>query len=813
MLTTPQALTFSANQASVLFLPLLSEDLKLIWTRIDEMNVLDAIGPLTEAFDKFPYPSESEMDALCQRCGLQVTKVKLWFAIRRVMFGISWSPGEVEKVRWKLAGKLGSFDAHPIISTEQTSFRILDDLPDTACRSSRSVSPGAFSCCVRDSVELGFSADWSMDSPSANSTSLEEDAVSSPSATSKAEMVDQSSGMGSWKTCKQEATEGTAEPYGDSILQVPLPESCMGNVRGCSSANCSMNNQAANPLSLEETAILPPLTIPKIEMVDKFCSVVNFKTCKEEAAEESEETCRDLTSQSPLQENFTGEAPLPEVTGSASASLGYCSRNSRQWSISTSYKRMLQDKSRVGGSLELGKGVISGAWSTPDSSEHSSVTVFLPSSILKKREHREQTEILKAHFNHCQYPNEVDIRKLNELTGLSRREILHWFSMTRHKAKIENRHTWKKNVLIIPTKSGQKHEPLFNLSSTKERCGPVQRSLYANRCPKEEMEGLLELAGPSTEQTSLSSSEDSPKASYQSSTPKSSRTSQGSVIDNVELLSSAGPLWNHQDAKPSLLKEEGALSPLFIPVVESVDQPCRTARSKAWKVTERAVETSRDVISQHPLSKSSTEDAQLPDVTSPALLGSQLHVAKPQGTPTSEHEPGHDTACQPCSNPASSAQWSVTVFHPSSGLQRRKSREQTKILKDYFQRCNYPTEADLHELEGLTGLSRKDITKWFYTARYRMNRSDPGCKTNVLIIPTHNGMSQESPMLYPTNPPERYHTTNRRLKKEDLEDLTSLNSLQVKDWLLTTQREKPAEVEVLLSEDDDSTEVGRDRTT
>uniref|UniRef100_H3BC08 Homeobox and leucine zipper encoding n=1 Tax=Latimeria chalumnae TaxID=7897 RepID=H3BC08_LATCH len=471
MLTTPQALTFSANQASVLFLPLLSEDLKLIWTRIDEMNVLDAIGPLTEAFDKFPYPSESEMDALCQRCGLQVTKVKLWFAIRRVMFGISWSPGEVEKVRWKLAGKLGSFDAHPIISTEQTSFRILDDLPDTACRSSSWVS-----------LLIG---QWIAHRPTQHL----------------------------WKKMLFH-------------LHQPLLKAWA----------------AGKPASKKLQKVqLNPMEIP----------------------------------------------------------------SSRFLYQKVAWETMLQDKSRVGGSLELGKGVISGAWSTPDSSEHSSVTVFLPSSI-------------------------------------------------------------------------------------------------------------------------LNSSEDSPKASYQSSTPKSSRTSQGSVIDNVELLSSAGPLWNHQDAKPSLLKEEGALSPLFIPVVESVDQPCRTARSKAWK--------------------------------------------------------------------------------PSSGLQRRKSREQTKILKDYFQRCNYPTEADLHELEGLTGLSRKDITKWFYTARYRMNRSDPGCKTNVLIIPTHNGMSQESPMLYPTNPPERYHTTNRRLKKEDLEDLTSLNSLQVKDWLLTTQREKPAEVEVLLSEDDDSTE-------
>uniref|UniRef100_A0A8C4SKS9 Homeobox and leucine zipper encoding a n=1 Tax=Erpetoichthys calabaricus TaxID=27687 RepID=A0A8C4SKS9_ERPCA len=70
---------------SVVCLPLVSEGLKLVWTQSDQTSELDSNEYLMEAFNKFPYPSASEISLL------------FWFMVQRIKYGISWSSEEIEE--------------------------------------------------------------------------------------------------------------------------------------------------------------------------------------------------------------------------------------------------------------------------------------------------------------------------------------------------------------------------------------------------------------------------------------------------------------------------------------------------------------------------------------------------------------------------------------------------------------------------------------------------------------------------------------------------------------------------------------------
>uniref|UniRef100_A0A8C4SJT9 Homeobox and leucine zipper encoding a n=1 Tax=Erpetoichthys calabaricus TaxID=27687 RepID=A0A8C4SJT9_ERPCA len=61
------------------------EGLKLVWTQSDQTSELDSNEYLMEAFNKFPYPSASEISLL------------FWFMVQRIKYGISWSSEEIEE--------------------------------------------------------------------------------------------------------------------------------------------------------------------------------------------------------------------------------------------------------------------------------------------------------------------------------------------------------------------------------------------------------------------------------------------------------------------------------------------------------------------------------------------------------------------------------------------------------------------------------------------------------------------------------------------------------------------------------------------
>ncbi|KAM3604377.1 uncharacterized protein V6R79_010256 [Siganus canaliculatus] len=94
--------SFTTNHNSVVCLPLVSEGLKLVWTQSDQTRELDTIPELVQAFNLFPYPSSREVSTLARLCALPLDKVKVWFMVQRIKYGISWSSEEIEETRRKL---------------------------------------------------------------------------------------------------------------------------------------------------------------------------------------------------------------------------------------------------------------------------------------------------------------------------------------------------------------------------------------------------------------------------------------------------------------------------------------------------------------------------------------------------------------------------------------------------------------------------------------------------------------------------------------------------------------------------------------
>ncbi|XP_034038359.1 homeobox and leucine zipper encoding a [Thalassophryne amazonica] len=95
--------SFTTNNNSVVCLPLVSEGLKLVWTQADQTRDLDGISELVQAFNLFPYPSSREVNTLARICALPLDKVKVWFMVQRIKYGISWSSEEIEETRRKLS--------------------------------------------------------------------------------------------------------------------------------------------------------------------------------------------------------------------------------------------------------------------------------------------------------------------------------------------------------------------------------------------------------------------------------------------------------------------------------------------------------------------------------------------------------------------------------------------------------------------------------------------------------------------------------------------------------------------------------------
>ncbi|XP_030635476.1 uncharacterized protein LOC115816617 [Chanos chanos] len=100
---TAASCTSSVIQTHLVCLPLVSEGLKLLWVRSEQAQELDAVAKLVEAFNAFPYLTPQEASALARHCSLTPDRVKVWFMMRRIRYGISWEDEDIRETRRKLS--------------------------------------------------------------------------------------------------------------------------------------------------------------------------------------------------------------------------------------------------------------------------------------------------------------------------------------------------------------------------------------------------------------------------------------------------------------------------------------------------------------------------------------------------------------------------------------------------------------------------------------------------------------------------------------------------------------------------------------
>ncbi|XP_047446444.1 homeobox and leucine zipper encoding b isoform X2 [Mugil cephalus] len=100
--------TFSKSQTSPLCLPLVSESGKLIWVHSHQIDLhMDGAAEMDKAFDRFPYLTQKQTEALAQRCSLHPDQVKVWFMAQRLRYGISWDYKDIFESRRKyLSGQM-----------------------------------------------------------------------------------------------------------------------------------------------------------------------------------------------------------------------------------------------------------------------------------------------------------------------------------------------------------------------------------------------------------------------------------------------------------------------------------------------------------------------------------------------------------------------------------------------------------------------------------------------------------------------------------------------------------------------------------
>uniref|UniRef100_A0AAY4BSZ4 Homeobox domain-containing protein n=1 Tax=Denticeps clupeoides TaxID=299321 RepID=A0AAY4BSZ4_9TELE len=100
--SSPVTATSGLNQTHMVCLPKVAEKLRLVWKRAEHIQPLDGQTALVDAFNAFPYPTFQETSALALQCSLELEQVRVWFMMQRVRYGISWAEEDIQETRRKL---------------------------------------------------------------------------------------------------------------------------------------------------------------------------------------------------------------------------------------------------------------------------------------------------------------------------------------------------------------------------------------------------------------------------------------------------------------------------------------------------------------------------------------------------------------------------------------------------------------------------------------------------------------------------------------------------------------------------------------
>ncbi|XP_042574623.1 homeobox and leucine zipper protein Homez-like [Cyprinus carpio] len=482
------AVSFSTNNNSVVCLPLVSEGLKLVWTQSDQTRELDGIPELVQAFNTFPYPTSQEVSTLARVCALPLDKVKVWFMVQRIKYGISWASEDIEETRLKLARPVQTSETeHKASSTKRKNG--IEDVKETEdhvedlaqspqvprkrhkiestepaklfpapSRFRSSLPPPQDSHYYRQPVEIPETPQAATPPTSTESPVGSEQPRQGRYKKSKAQLaaLRKSFLQENWpdETELQRLQEETGltrneirKWFSDSRYQ-------LRNGRGLSTSfsatqgeknepNCSLSSQSQEVQPLPLTTKKQTIEHADDEGKEKVCMKGSRKNRSKnsqffqlflsntlEAFEEGalvvdEEKCSE---ESEIQNN--------EV-GSEQESEGRCLTPPEPAvpTSSSSSPTITPSKKHSGRSLKSARSVKANALNNSlNSSDNNS-----PSSVLtvagRPRKTKEQLAVLKEYFQRCPWPKSDVYTQIVELTSLPRADIIQWFGDTRYAVK------------------------------------------------------------------------------------------------------------------------------------------------------------------------------------------------------------------------------------------------------------------------------------------------------------------------------------------------------------------------------------------
>lgn len=504
--------SFTTNHNSVVCLPLVSEGLKLVWTQSDQTRELDSISELVQAFNLFPYPSSREVSALARVCALPLDKVKVWFMVQRIKYGISWSSEEIEETRRKLAVPEVYEDCTETNTETQISHKskICEELVvDDKCSDEEEVVLSSFipqktkpKCESPDSYKPAKPTVpcFSSTLPPPQDSYFYRPPVDTPATTAADVSLDLSSQQhrhGRYKKSKpqlaalrksflrenwpaeaelrrlQEETglsrNDIRKWFSDSRYQLRVGRGSLAAAQNYSQhAAVGGKQEQTQPLPLINQKTRPPNDgkghegargngIRNSHFFQTFLSnsleAFGEKVLEAEECEAAEELSGD--GDSFKDEEQIEEQPLqliktcriePDVPQEPSGILksSPCSSPCGSPPLTASPNKPLS--SSVSTSKKTAHPAKASPGQTPlrvSGASSSKSPGLTPAG--RPRKTKEQLDVLKQHFLHCQWPKSEDYTALVKLTGLPRADVIQWFGDTRYAVK-NGQLRWVKGV-------------------------------------------------------------------------------------------------------------------------------------------------------------------------------------------------------------------------------------------------------------------------------------------------------------------------------------------------------------------------------
>nr|XP_055057531.1 homeobox and leucine zipper encoding a [Misgurnus anguillicaudatus] len=474
------SVSFSTNNNSVICLPLVSEGLKLVWTQSDQTRELDTIPELVQAFNIFPYPTSQEVSTLARVCDLPLDKVKVWFMVQRIKYGISWASEDIEETRLKLARteyvsenesktkRKNEFD--DLKKTEGTPKDHVEDLthsPQSPHKRHKNESPQPTklspaasrfrsslpapqdSYYYRQPVEVSETPQASTPPTSVESSVGSEQPRHSRYKKSKAQLaaLRQSFLRENWpdETELQRLQEETGLSRNDIRKWFSDSRYQLRNGRGASAAASYPatrgENETTSSLSSQELQPLS-LTTKKVNTIQHTDSEkARLKGARKNRSRDSQFFQLFLSNTLEAFEGAPGvdAANCPEKgenneVGSEVDSEGHCMTppesaaptSSSSPSVTPSKKQLVRPQS-----LKSARPVKA---NTPhDSTDQSSPLVLTSGG--RPRKTKEQLAMLKDYFQRCPWPKSEEYTQIVELTCLPRADVIQWFGDTRYAVK------------------------------------------------------------------------------------------------------------------------------------------------------------------------------------------------------------------------------------------------------------------------------------------------------------------------------------------------------------------------------------------